>query len=293
MKSILKLSLLVTLFTVNVLVAQQDPNFTLYNFNMNIINPAFAGVNNTKEINLVHRSQWLGVDNAPNTQSLSYSMPLKNNLGFGVSFVKDQVFVLSETDIAIDVSYKLKVSETHDLFFGLKAGGGFVNIDLNNAGASGIDPLFTANQSFFNPHIGAGFYLKHKKYYVTLSTPNFLNGERYEKIGNTPRVAINNMHVYFGSGYTFTLSNNFQLTPSFMMRHVNGAPTSYDISSTANMYQKFSLGANYRVDEMFSLFTLIDVMKNLKFGIAYDFTISDVNTIVDDNSLELILKYKF
>lgn len=293
MKSISKFSLLVALFTVNVLVAQQDPNFTLYNFNMNIINPAYAGTNNAKEINLVHRSQWLGVDNAPSTQTLSYSMPLKNNLGFGVSIVNDKVFVLSETDIAIDLSYKLRVSETHDLFFGLKAGGGFVNIDLNDAGAPGNDPLFSANQSFFNPHLGAGFYLKHKKYYVTLSTPNFLNGKRYEKRGNAPRAAINNMHVYFGSGYTFTFSDNFQLTPSFMMRHVNGAPTSYDISSTANMYQKFSLGANYRVDEMFSIFSLVQVMERLKFGVAYDFTTSEVNTIADDNSLELILKYKF
>lgn len=293
MKSISKFSLLVALFTVHVLVAQQDPNFTLYNFNMNVINPAYAGSTNSKEINLSHRSQWLGVDNAPNTQTLSYSMPLKNNLGLGISMVNDKVFILSETDIAIDVSYKLKVSETHDLFFGVKAGGGFINIDLNNAGAAGNDPLFTANQSFFNPHLGAGLYLKHKKYYVTLSTPNFLNGKRYEKKGNTPRAAVDNMHVYLGTGYTFTLSEDYQLTPAVMMRHVNGAPTSYDVSSTLKMYQKFSLGANYRLDEMFSVFSLVQVLNNLKFGVAYDFTTSDVDVVGADNSLELILKYKF
>ena len=211
MKSISKFSFLVALFTVNVLIAQQDPNFTLYNFNMNIINPAYAGANNEKELNLSHRSQWLGVDNSPNTQTLSYSMPLKNNLGFGISIVNDKVFILSETDIAVDVSYKLKVSETHNLFFGVKAGGGFVNIDLNNAGAPGGDPLFTANQSFFNPHLGAGLYLKHKKYYVTISTPNFLNGKRYEKKGNTPKAAVDNMHLYLGTGYSFTINDNFEL----------------------------------------------------------------------------------
>ena len=293
MKSISKLSLLVTFFTINVILAQQDPNFTLYNFNMNIINPAYAGANDLKEINLSHRSQWLGIENAPTTQTFSFSKPLKNNLGFGISIVNDKVFVLNEIDIAIDISYKLKVSETHNLFFGVKAGGGFVNIDLNNAGAPGFDPLFTSSQNFFNSHFGAGLYLKHKKYYITFSTPNFLNGERYEKKGNVPRAAINNMHVYFGSGYTFSFSDNFQLTPAFMMRHVNGAPTSYDLSSTLKMYQKFSLGANVRLDEMTSIYSLIQVTNKLKFGMAYDFTTSDVDVVGADNSLELILKYKF
>ena len=293
MKTISRISLFVALFTITTIVAQQDPNFTLYNFNMNVINPAYAGANDAKELNLSHRSQWLGVDNAPNTQTLSYSMPLKNNLGFGVSIVNDKVFVLSETDIAVDVSYKLKVSETHNLFFGVKAGGGFVNIDLNNTGAAGNDPLFTANQSFFNPHLGAGLYLKHKKYYVTLSTPNFLNGKRYEKKGNTPRAAIDNMHVYLGTGYIFNITPDFELTPAFMMRHVNGAPTSYDVSSTLKMYQKFSLGANYRLDETVSVYSLIKVMDKLKFGLAYDITTSEVDAVGADNSLELILKYKF
>ena len=293
MKSISKFIFFVVLFTINVLVAQQDPNFTLYNFNMNIINPAYAGANNTKEINLSHRSQWIGVDNAPNTQTLSYAMPLKNNLGFGVSIINDKVFVLSETDISLDLSYKLKISETHNLFFGIKAGGGFINIDLNDAGAPGGDPLFTANQSFFNPHLGAGLYLKHKNYYVTASTPNFLSGKRYEKKGNTPKAAINNMHLYLGTGYFFNITSNFQLTPAFMMRYVKDAPASYDVSTTLKMYQKFSLGGNYRFDEMVSIFSLVQVMDKLNFGIAYDFTTSEINTVGADNSLELILKYRF
>lgn len=293
MKSISKISILAALFTISTLVAQQDPNFTLYNFNMNIINPAYAGSNDTNEISLSHRSQWISIDNAPSTQTLSYATPLKNNLGLGVSIVNDQVFVLSETDVTVDVSYKLKVSETHDLFFGLKSGGSFVNIDLNNAGAPENDPLFTNNQSFFNAHLGAGLYLKHKNYYVTFSIPNFLAGKRYEKQGNIPRAATDNPHYYLGSGYTFSLNDDFKLTPAFMIRHVNGAPNSYDISSTLKMYEKFSLGSNYRLDETVSIYSLIQVMNKLKFGVAYDFTVSDVNTVRDDNSLEFILKLQF
>ena len=234
MKLISKISLCVTLFAVNVLVAQQDPNFTLYNFNMNIINPAYAGADDTSVINLSHRSQWISIDNAPNTQTLSYSTPLKNNLGIGVSIVNDKVFVLRETDVAIDVSYKLKLSETHNLFFGAKFGAGFVNIDLNNTGAPENDPLFASNQSFSNAHIGAGLYLKHKNYYVTISTPNFLKGKRYEKQGNTPIAAIDDLYMYYGAGYHFKVSETVKITPGFMYRNTKGGPSSTDINATVD-----------------------------------------------------------
>ena len=58
------------------------------------------GSNEFTEVNLAYRSQWAGVPNSPNTQTLSYSRPLKNNLGIGLSVINDEVFVLSETDIA-------------------------------------------------------------------------------------------------------------------------------------------------------------------------------------------------
>jgi len=292
MKLISKISLFVMLFTVNILVAQQDPNFTLYNFNMNIINPAYAGSDDTGVINLSHRSQWISVDNAPSTQSLTYSAPLRKNLGIGVSVVNDKVFVLRETDIAIDLSYKLKISETHNLFFGAKFGGGFVNIDLNNAGAPDGDPLFARNQSFSNAHIGAGLYLKHKDYYVTISTPNFLKGKRYEKQGTTPIAAIDNLHMYYGAGYHFKVSETVKITPGFMYRSTDGESSSTDINATVD-YNNIKAGVNYRLDEAYSIYTLFDLTKNLSFGAAYDFTTSDVNEINNNGSIEMLIKYKF
>jgi type IX secretion system PorP/SprF family membrane protein len=288
-----KLAVLVAFLVSGYTIAQQDPNFTLYNFNMNVINPAYAGANALREINISHRSQWVGLENAPSTQTFSFSTATKGNLGIGFSLVNDRVFILSQTDLAIDISYKLKLSENHNLFFGMKGGGGFVNIDLNNAGASNQDRLFAANQSFFNPHIGAGLYLQHEKYYVSISTPNFLKGTRYEKQGNVPAAAIDNTHFYVGGGYTFDLSDNYKLSPAFMMRTVAGAPNSYDVSAILDIYDKVGFGTNYRLEEMVSIFSLVNLNKKIRLGFVYDFTTSDVNDVGADNSIELIVKYRF
>jgi len=259
---------------------------------MNLINPAYAGSNDAKEINLGYRSQWIGISEAPNTQALNYTSPLKNNLGLGISIMRDQVFVLQETDIAVDLSYKLKISETHDLYFGVKSGISVVNIDLNKAGANGADPLFSQNQSFFNAQFGAGAYLRHDDFYLSISTPNFLNGKRYVKQGNAPRAAVDNLHMYYGAGYYIRINQNVQITPAIMYRNTDGAPSSTDLNATLK-YNNIEAGMNYRVDEMYSIFTLFNIIENVKFGAAYDFTTSKINQVNDNGSMEVMIRYQF
>ncbi len=284
--------ILIACCTLQFSVAQQDPNFTLYNFNKNIINPAVAGSIDAKQVSLGYRSQWIGVSDAPNTQAINYTTPLKNGLGLGVSLVRDQVFVLQETDLTVDVSYKLQLSETHDLFFGVKTGASIVNIDLNKAGAHGNDPLFSRNQSFINTQFGAGAYLLHQDYYVSISSPNFLNGKRYIKQGNAPRAAVDNLHMYYGAGYHFAINPQVTITPAFMHRSTQGAPSSTDISATV-AYNNIQAGMNYRVDEMYSIYTLFDIMERVRFGAAYDFTTSKINQINNNGSIEMMIQYQF
>jgi type IX secretion system PorP/SprF family membrane protein len=281
------------LLIANKIAAQQDPNFTLYNFNMNIINPAFAGTKESPELNLVYRNQFIGIQDSPRTISLSYSKAMGINLGMGISVMNDRVFILDQTDVALDISYKLQVSEETNLYFGLKAGGGFVNIDLARVNTQGNDPLFAENQSFFNPHIGVGFNLQNEKFYISISTPNLLKGDRYEKQGNRPSAAVDQAHFYLGVGYHIVLNRNLILTPRFMMRTVEGAPNSYDIGSSLEIQEKFTVGTNYRVEETISIFGLFSVTKKLRLGVAYDISFSDISKINQGGSLEFILKYLF
>ena len=297
--SIMKRSI-IAIFTITLAIlttskveAQQDPNFTLYNFNMNIINPAFAGIKDSPELNLVYRNQYLGIDDAPRTISMAYSRPMGNNVGLGISVINDRVFVLDQTDIAIDFSYKVQIDEQTNIFFGLKAGGGFTNIDLTRANAQGVDPLFAQNQSFFNPHVGAGLNIQSKKFYISLSTPNFLRGDRYEKQGNRPSAAVDAAHFYLGGGFHIDVNENIRVTPRFMMRTVEGAPTSYDVGSSVDFLEKFTAGLNYRIEETTSIYGLFRVIDNLRLGAAYDISVQDASNINDNGSLEFIVKYQF
>jgi type IX secretion system PorP/SprF family membrane protein len=292
MKNLKYIFALIAICSLTIVSAQQDHNFTLYNFNMNLINPAFAGSNDYKAINLGYRSQWIGIDDAPNTQALNYTSPLRNNLGLGLSVIRDEVFVLQETDITMDISYKLKVTDTYDVYFGVKAGGSIVNIDLSRANPGSSDPLFSQNQSFFNAQFGAGAYLKHQDFYVSISTPNFLTGKRYVKQGNAPRAAVDNLHMYYGIGYFVRVNQNLMITPAIMYRNTEGASSSTDLTATVD-YNNIQAGMNYRIDEMYSIFTIFNIFENVKVGAAYDFLSSGLNKINDNGSMEIMIRYQF
>ena len=87
---------------------------------MNVINPAYVGSDNMVNWKSTIRNQWAGIPDAPQTQMFSFSSPLGKNVGMGMSIVNDKVFIENSTYVAFDFSYKLKVSERANLYFGLK-----------------------------------------------------------------------------------------------------------------------------------------------------------------------------
>jgi len=271
--------------------AQQDPNFTLYRYNMNVINPAYAGTNDQYEINLLFRKQWAGVDDAPITTGASFAAPLGDKVGLGLTVIHDEVFVLKETDVTIDFSYKVQLSDSDMLYLGLKAGGSFLSIDLLSLNQPN-DPLLTQNESRFNPTIGAGAYFKGDKYYVSLSTTNVLNGKRFEQKGTIIQNGRDRVHLYATAGYKLGVSENVSITPGLFARFVAGAPTTTEIFAVADFYEKVETTVAYRVDESIAFSALFKLVRGLDFGYAYEHTTTDVENI-SDGTHEFIVRIKF
>ena len=90
-KIILVVALLLSGFVVE-LRAQQDPQYTQYMYNMNIVNPAYAGSRGTLSIGLLGRTQWVGISDAPKTATLSIHAPVGKNLAAGFSAIADSLW---------------------------------------------------------------------------------------------------------------------------------------------------------------------------------------------------------
>jgi type IX secretion system PorP/SprF family membrane protein len=122
----IKLLSIVLIFTVIDAYSQQDAQFTQYMYNTININPAYAGSRGILSIFGLYRTQWVGLDGAPETSSFSVNTPINNsNLGVGLSLVNDKIGPTNENNFSVDVSYTVQTSASFKLSFGIKGTANF------------------------------------------------------------------------------------------------------------------------------------------------------------------------
>mgnify|MGYP003862735755 CR=1 FL=1 len=169
MKKILLTALLLFLTSINV-NAQQSPHYTQYMYNMNIINPAYAGSKDNLSFGFLYRKQWLEIEDAPTTFSLSGSAPVGKNVGVGLSIISDKIGPVDENNIYGDFSYTLNLGGEHRLALGLKAGVTIQKIglfsDINSSLQQQGDGAFAQDSNTANLNFGSGIFYYTNKYYV-------------------------------------------------------------------------------------------------------------------------------
>lgn len=269
-----KLSIIAVLLLALQVHGQQDPQYTQYMYNMNIINPAYAGSREGLSFGLLYRNQWSKIDGAPETGTFFGHSPIGNNLGLGLSVIADQLGPVRETNTYVDVSYTLKLGGEHRLAFGVKAGATFHDIGLSSIDL--IDPgdPFFQDINETTPNIGAGFFYYTNKYYFAVSVPNMLASVHLDANGN--KIGSETQHYFVTGGYVFDLSPNTELKPSFMVKSSFDAPTSFDVNLNARFFKKFEIGASYRLDDSFSGLVNFAISQSVRVGYAYDAVSSDI-----------------
>ena len=279
----------------SVLFAQQESIFTTYRYHMNLVNPAYAGVNGETVLASTIRQQWTGIKDAPQTQAVSFGTSVGSNLGLGVSMVYDKTFIEKQTQLGIDFSYKIQVGALTDLYLGIKAVGNFYNV--NTSGLETYSPqsdpaLVTINQ--FNPNVGVGALLKNDKFFVSLSVPRILNTERAKNKDGYTSVATDRAHIYLSSGYDFDFETATELVlkPSFMMRYVNGAPLSVDVNLMLQIEKFLEIGGSYRVDNAYAAIAALTISDHLTLGYAYETNIGKIVASAKTSN-EFFLRFKF
>lgn len=274
--------------------AQQEPNYSLYRYTMNVINPAHAGAEGDASLTANIRSQWVEVEGAPETQSVFYSQPMGKRVGLGVSVVNDKTFVESQTTFNIDFSYQVPLSEGTNLYLGLKAGGS--TFDVNETRLSSL-PYFQSDPSLgnidtgFRPNVGVGGYLVNDKYFLSLSMPRLLLSQSINNKDGRVTYATDKTHIYFSGGYNFLLSDGVEFRPSTMVRYVGGAPLSADFTAAFRFAEKFEIGGAYRTDQAINGLVVISLADWADLGYAYEGSTRDEISGVSNGTHEILVRF--
>lgn len=278
--------------------AQQDAQYTQYMYNTLSVNPAYAGSRGQLSFAGLYRSQWVGLDGAPETFTLNLHSPIRNSrLGYGISIVNDNIGdgVVQETYLDAVVSYTIDVSMDAKLSFGLKAGGNMLSLDFN--GLRNFDQEVVNQNNIdnrFTPNFGLGIYYHTDKFYAGVSAPNVLESEYFENDNSDDGInflSAERMNIYLITGYVFDLGADLQFKPALLTKAVGGAPLQVDLSASFLFANKFSFGAAYRWDAAVSGLVGFQVTDQIMLGLAYDRETTELGgTQFNDGSFEVFLR---
>ncbi|TDO77975.1 type IX secretion system PorP/SprF family membrane protein [Flavobacterium chryseum] len=290
----MKKLLLVFIFFSIVCSAQQDAQFTQYMYNTIEINPAYAGSRGVLSVFGLYRTQWVGLDGAPETSTFSVNTPFNNSkLGLGVSLVNDKIGPTNENTLSADLSYSIPVSEASKLSFGIKGTANLFNLDVNKLNPEDQDdPQFQNLANRITPNVGAGIYWHSDKAYVGLSVPNFIETNRY----NDDDIAIfkDKINYYFMAGYVFNLDRleYIKFKPALLTKVVEGAPLQVDLSGNFMFNDKFVVGLAYRWSASVSAMAGFQVTDGLYIGYGYDHETTNLRRY-NSGSHEIFLRFDF
>jgi type IX secretion system PorP/SprF family membrane protein len=292
MKRVTNLILVFTILFTGLVYGQQDPHYTQYMYNQNILNPAYAGSRGDLSIGLLARTQWVGIDGAPDTQTLNIHSAIGKGLGLGLSVIHDQIGPVEESNLALDVSYTLPVSDSGNLAFGVKGSFSFMNVGLFSQTdiIDATDVVFREDYKDTYPNVGAGLYYYTDKFYAGLSVPNILENYSYTLNGHLFEDVSDKMHWFGTMGYVFDLSENLKLKPSTMVKMVAGSPISIDLNASLFINELFEVGLSYRDGDSIDALLGVQASPNIRIGYAYDYTLTNLGNY-NSGSHELMLLF--
>ncbi len=285
------ISVVLTLFCLTTGIAQKEPQYTQYMYNIGSFNPAYVGTVESPEISAAYRAQWIDIDGAPRTIRLGVNLPFQNEkTGLGLNIVNDQIGPLTQTFLDLAYSFQVKVTDETKLSFGIDAGGSFLNVDFSkgtfeNPGEPILDRE-TVNK--FYPTVGAGLFMYGNQWYLGASVPNFLTDAVYNE--DVATVVEDKIQFNFVGGYVFNLSDGLKFKPAFLINSLQGAPVNINVSANFLIKDAFTTGVSYRVDNAFSGLAGFQISNTMFLGYSYDY---NTNLLGDYNngSHELILKF--
>ncbi len=290
------LSLLLFVCHIQKCLAQQRSQLLFFKDNLIHFNPAHAGVNGSL-IQIGSRSQWIGIKNAPKTNSIRYITNTKKNVTWSYNIEIDKIFIENKNSFSVDYSYQLLLDVNKKLNLGARAGLYSYNFDVDELVRVTDEPneFLSAVRGYVGNIIGVGFYYSDVRekveHFLSFSIPNVVSLKRFKAENGITTKVTDRIHTYLVGGSKIKMGNNL-LIPHFLFRQVKNAPVLYSLLLGFNFQEKFELGFGITNNDYISGYFTLNKTEKYNFGIGYEFPISSAKTALRRGTVEFNLIYK-
>lgn len=278
----------------SILMAQQLPQFSQYMFNEFVLNPALAGVDDYFQIRTNHRFQWIGMNEAPLTNSISFYGPHANmDMGYGATVYTDITGPTSRTGISGSYAYNIPLQKSIRLSMGLKLSMLQYRVDGTQLFPKDLSDSYIQGvvSTTYVPDAAVGMYVYGEGFYAGFSAIQLFNNQLTifgEKTG------LNKLksHYYLTGGYRYKIDEDWVVEPSTIIKASTPRQYNFEVTAKVEWQEMLWLGIGYRFDEAISIITGYNYDNKFYFGYAYDIGITELRNY-NMGSHELMIGYRF
>lgn len=179
-----------------------------------IMSPTYAGVGDHIKVRLNGLTQWVGIEDAPDTQTLAADARIGNRSGIGMLLYNDSNGNTKQRGSRVSFAHHLILDRYDDEFlsFGISYNFNQFRLAIENFSDPNnplFDPSVTDDRATTNHNFDLGVLYRLDKFFLSLNASNILNKDTdlFDPI-NEPS-ALRNYYAY--TGYTFSKSNNSKI----------------------------------------------------------------------------------
>jgi type IX secretion system PorP/SprF family membrane protein len=276
--------------------AQQQPLFTQYMFNGLVLNPAYAGAQETFVATALVRNQWTGMEGAPHTQTFSAHTPVdmlrhhrrqRSPVSVGLTLFNDRIAITNQTGLIASYAYRIDVARNAWLSFGLQGGVNCFRVQYSKLELD--DPAFAIGDVMeWQPDFGAGAYFQSTNFYAGISSPRMLR-PRIEADGTELGVAP---HYFVTTGYVIDLTRDVKLKPNILLKHSGGNINQVDVNCNVYFHEALNVGVSWRTAESVGAMIQLQINPKIGFGYAHDFGLGNAISRMSSGSHEFMVNYR-
>lgn len=253
-----------------------------------VLSPTYAGIGDHVKIRLNGLAQWVGIKDAPRTQSLAADMRLGEKSGLGLFLYNDSNGYTKQQGSRISFAHHLTLDRYEDEFlsFGLSYNFNQFRLDVGEFIDAGFDPGVTDDRSTSNHNFDVGVLYRKNSFYLSLNASNVINKDVYIFDPIFEPNKLRNFYVYSGYRYKKSRTSDMEIEPSILYKIFES-----DGRSEADLNLKFRfydfedyyyVGATYRFlnDQLgrpLYIAPLAGLKKNnLYFGYSYQVILNEI-----------------
>ncbi|MDD2675562.1 MAG: type IX secretion system membrane protein PorP/SprF [Flavobacterium sp.] len=266
------------------------PVFTQYLAdNPFVISPTFAGIGDNLRIRANGLTQWVGIKDAPNNQSVYADFRIADQSGVGISLYNDKNGNTRQTGAKASFAHHIILDyySKQYLSFGISYNINNFKIDVNALDPIDFDPAITNNRFISNNNFDVGLLYRNKSFYLSFNASNILDKDIDNFSGIEPSL-LRNYQVY--SGYVFRNSGNnrAEIEPSvYYQLFASDRRSSTDINIKYRKYNRYDDyywgGISYRflndqIGKPLNVGPMVGFKKsNFYFGYSYQVTLNELS----------------